>query len=213
MRDEIVRLCEDYSIVSEYASFIVLENDAEYQRWKIERKNVARMGRDRAALDARREALRLRREQATRSTRSRSRSSRVKSLVNNAVGADAAGECREPTGGFRARRHAVRRGARPTFVAELSTSAAVMAAVVDGGGAIDPVSGVALLTFAGFGAWNATPTSADRRRRTLLTLQSDRRSRVLAPYCESVGRAWLPPSRTQRTVLSGTHPPSKDPSP
>ena len=28
--DEIVRLCEGYSIVSEYASFIVLENDAEY---------------------------------------------------------------------------------------------------------------------------------------------------------------------------------------
>ena len=47
--DEIVKLCEDFSIASEYASFIVLENDAEYQRWKIERKNVSRLERDRAA--------------------------------------------------------------------------------------------------------------------------------------------------------------------
>jgi Ca-activated chloride channel family protein len=47
--DEIVRLCEDFSIASEYASFIVLENDGEYQRWKIERKNLSRLERDRAA--------------------------------------------------------------------------------------------------------------------------------------------------------------------
>jgi Ca-activated chloride channel family protein len=46
---EVVKLCEDYSIVSEYASFIVLENDAEYQRWKIERKNLSRLERDRIA--------------------------------------------------------------------------------------------------------------------------------------------------------------------
>ena len=44
-----VRLGEAYSIVSEYASFIVLENDAEYQRWKIERKNASRLERDRIA--------------------------------------------------------------------------------------------------------------------------------------------------------------------
>jgi Ca-activated chloride channel family protein len=37
--DEIVRLGEGYSIVSEYTSFLVLENDAEYRRWKIERRN------------------------------------------------------------------------------------------------------------------------------------------------------------------------------
>jgi len=47
--DEIVRLCEEFSIASEYASFIVLENDAEYQRWKIERRNVGRLERDRTA--------------------------------------------------------------------------------------------------------------------------------------------------------------------
>ena len=37
-RDEIVRLGEAYSIASEYTSFLVLPNDAEYQRWKLERK-------------------------------------------------------------------------------------------------------------------------------------------------------------------------------
>ncbi len=46
-RDEIVRLCEGYSIVSPYASMLVLENDAEYKRWKIEQRNAVRIERDR----------------------------------------------------------------------------------------------------------------------------------------------------------------------
>jgi Ca-activated chloride channel family protein len=45
--DEVVRLGEAYSITSEYASFLVLENDQEYQRWKIERRNALRLARDR----------------------------------------------------------------------------------------------------------------------------------------------------------------------
>ena len=44
---EIVRLGEAYSIVSEYTSFLVLENDAEYQRWKLDRHNALRTTRDR----------------------------------------------------------------------------------------------------------------------------------------------------------------------
>lgn len=48
--DEIVRLGEEYSITSEYTSFLVLENDAEYKRWKIKRRNAVRTGRDRASL-------------------------------------------------------------------------------------------------------------------------------------------------------------------
>lgn len=48
-RGEIVQLCEGYSIVSEYASFIVLENDVEYKRWKIDRRNAVRIARDRDA--------------------------------------------------------------------------------------------------------------------------------------------------------------------
>ncbi len=46
---KIVSLCEGYSIAGEYASFIVLENDAEYKRWSIERRNATRVKRDDAA--------------------------------------------------------------------------------------------------------------------------------------------------------------------
>jgi Ca-activated chloride channel family protein len=55
--DEIVRLGEGYSIVTEYTSFLVLENDAEYRRWKIERRNALRIERDRARQEAVREKL------------------------------------------------------------------------------------------------------------------------------------------------------------
>jgi len=54
---DIVRLGEGYSIVSEYTSFLVLENDAEYQRWKIERRNLENSGMDRQAQAKRREQL------------------------------------------------------------------------------------------------------------------------------------------------------------
>jgi Ca-activated chloride channel family protein len=45
--NEIVRLGEGYSIASEYTSFLVLENDGEYRRWQIERRNAGRIERDR----------------------------------------------------------------------------------------------------------------------------------------------------------------------
>lgn len=65
--DEIVRLCEGYSIVSEYASFIVLENDSEYARWSIQRRNATRVERDRAARERLRQELgRLRDESLSR---------------------------------------------------------------------------------------------------------------------------------------------------
>ena len=54
--DEIIRLAEEYSIVTEYTSFLVLENDAEYKRWKIQRRNAGRMARDRSAQAGRQEA-------------------------------------------------------------------------------------------------------------------------------------------------------------
>jgi Ca-activated chloride channel family protein len=47
--DEIIRLGEKYSIVTEYTSFLVLENDAEYQRWRIERRNARRISGEREA--------------------------------------------------------------------------------------------------------------------------------------------------------------------
>ena len=61
---EIIRLGETYSIVTEYTSFLVLENDAEYQRWQIERKNERRMGRDRSAQREREAQLEVLRNRA-----------------------------------------------------------------------------------------------------------------------------------------------------
>jgi Ca-activated chloride channel family protein len=49
--DEVIKLGEGYSIVTEYTSFLVLENDAEFKRWNIARKNVLRNDRDRQAQD------------------------------------------------------------------------------------------------------------------------------------------------------------------
>ncbi len=63
--DEIVRLGEGYSIVSEYTSFLVLENDGEYQRWKIDRRNALRIERDRKAQAAVRARMDELRTQAT----------------------------------------------------------------------------------------------------------------------------------------------------
>ncbi len=61
--DEIVRLGEAYSIVTEHTSFLVLENDAEFRRWQIERRNALRLDRDRLAQRQVRQRLKeLRRE-------------------------------------------------------------------------------------------------------------------------------------------------------
>lgn len=46
---QVVGLGEAYSIVTEYTSFLVLENDAEYKRWQIDRRNALRIKRDRVA--------------------------------------------------------------------------------------------------------------------------------------------------------------------
>jgi Ca-activated chloride channel family protein len=63
--DEIVRLGEGYSSVTEYTSFLVLENDAEYRRWKIERRNALRIERDRKQQERVREQLSNLRKQAS----------------------------------------------------------------------------------------------------------------------------------------------------
>lgn len=55
--DEVVKLGEGYSIVTEYTSFLVLENDGEFQRWKIERRNALRTDRDRKAQELTRTQL------------------------------------------------------------------------------------------------------------------------------------------------------------
>jgi Ca-activated chloride channel family protein len=61
----IIALGEGYSIVTEHTSFIVLENDAEYRRWKIDRRNAIRIERDRAGQDRLAKRLAELREKAT----------------------------------------------------------------------------------------------------------------------------------------------------
>jgi hypothetical protein len=63
--DEIVMLGEAYSIVTEYTSFLVLENDQEYQRWKIKRRNALRINRDRDAQQRLRNQLETMRDEAS----------------------------------------------------------------------------------------------------------------------------------------------------
>ena len=55
--NEIVSLGETYSIVTEYTSFLVLENDQEFQRWKIDRRNAERVARDRSSQEKLRREL------------------------------------------------------------------------------------------------------------------------------------------------------------
>jgi Ca-activated chloride channel family protein len=61
---EVISLAEQFSIVTEYTSFLVLENDAEYGRWKIERRNLDRTARDRQAQSQREAQLTRLREKA-----------------------------------------------------------------------------------------------------------------------------------------------------
>jgi Ca-activated chloride channel family protein len=49
--DQVVKLGMDYSIVTPFTAFLVLENESEYQRFSIERKNAARISTERQALD------------------------------------------------------------------------------------------------------------------------------------------------------------------
>ncbi len=62
VKDEIVALGETFSVATEYTSFIVLENDGEYRRWKIDRRNRGRMKRDDARQAQLRKQLELMRE-------------------------------------------------------------------------------------------------------------------------------------------------------
>lgn len=62
--NEVVALGETYSIVTQYTSFLVLENDAEFKRWKIDRRNQRRLQRDRSAQAERQLALDALRQKA-----------------------------------------------------------------------------------------------------------------------------------------------------
>ncbi|MCR9291822.1 MAG: VIT domain-containing protein [bacterium] len=147
--DEIVRLCEGYSIVSEYASFLVLENDAEYARWSIQRRNATRVGKDRAAQAQLRKQLDSLREsslaqlgpskQQLVSTSSETGSSTP--ATTSQADASSPRTSTDPT---------INRPGDLNFDSRVRPSSGG-----SGGGAIDPITGLVAVGVAGASAWAA----------------------------------------------------------
>jgi Ca-activated chloride channel homolog len=154
LRNQIVELCEGYSIVSEYASFIVLENDAEYQRWSIERKNEARMARDGAALQSRREALQQLREEALAQLGPEGVAQRVDEVAQST-----ANKTSQPL----AANSPVTQNNSPAprewrgFDFNTGNAPRNSGGGGGGGGAIDPLTGGMLLVIGGWGVWTCRP--------------------------------------------------------
>jgi Ca-activated chloride channel family protein len=147
--DEVVRLGEAFSIVTEHTSFLVLENDAEYQRWKIERRNAGRLERERRQQQRRRQELEALRQRARRD------------LGPGALGdrsdKDAPAETPEGTGAPSSR--------APRQSRQRPQPAAGQPGDLDlGGGAVGPAGTLAALALAG-GAWAGRPRRRRRQRR------------------------------------------------
>jgi MprA protease rhombosortase-interaction domain-containing protein len=152
LRNQIVELCEGYSIVSEYASFIVLENDAEYQRWSIERKNEARMARDGAALQSRREALQQLREEALAQLGPEGVAERVDEVAQST-----ANKVNQPLAANSPATQNNSPAPRESRGFDFNTGNAPRnsGGGGGGGGAIDPVTGSLLLAIGGLGVWTS----------------------------------------------------------
>ncbi|MGI9458099.1 MAG: vWA domain-containing protein [Aeoliella sp.] len=147
--NEVVDLCENFSIVSEYASFIVLENDGEYRRWKIDRRNANRVGRDRQARSLLQNQLTELRNQSTAKLGPQRKSSTPAVVQNSAPAASQQGARSKPE-------------QRPSRGFNL-----VMPQGGSGGGAFDPLSAAVALSLAGAAA------SAARKRRVSNSSQTE----------------------------------------
>ena len=149
-RDEIIRLCEGYSIVSPYASMLVLENDAEYKRWKIEQRNAVRIKRDRESRVAVQEKLAEMRRRAGEGFEL----DRAKKLVSTQSPSTPATQAQNQPS--RQASRPASQPARPSRGVDLNVGSRRGGG---GGGAIDPVTGLLALGTAGAAAW------ANRRRK------------------------------------------------
>lgn len=145
--DEIVRLGETYSIVTEYTSFLVLENDSEYQRWKIERRNLQRLARDRGQQQLVRAELEQLREEA-RADMGPQEKSRPDRLAQANTRSQPS-----PT-------------PNPSTDVPQSRDLNIVRNNPGGGGAIDPISGGIVLALAGLGA-------AARRRKKAVASKNE----------------------------------------
>jgi Ca-activated chloride channel family protein len=144
--DEIVRLGEGYSIVTEYTSFIVLENDAEYQRWKIDRRNLLRLARDRQQQRTLQAELALVRERAMADLGPTTLDTHLLATAEPPAATAQPDSPPSPPGKSNL-------DFRPTVDSGGGGGG--------GGGAFDPVSGTIALAMAGLGF------AAQRRRKTL----------------------------------------------
>ena len=144
---EIIRLCEEYSIISQYASFIVLENDAEYQRWKIKRRNANRIVRDRSGREQVNEELAQLRDQTLERIQpvnapAEQLAGKKPVVVKTVSGNSQPVTHRQPTPGNRPR----------GFDIVTPRSSPGRRSSGGGGGAIDPFSGAIALGLAGAAA-------------------------------------------------------------
>jgi Ca-activated chloride channel family protein len=151
-KPEVVRLGEEFSIVTQFTSFIVLENDGEYQRWKINRNNIKRLALERQGQEVVQRDLERLRQQAIERMQPTGTEPTKPALANN-TGSPVA--VREPS----------QRGNNASVPADR------------GGGALDPFSALGLLAAAGAAAWASRKRKA-RPRDTQTCLSDNPPSRV-----------------------------------
>lgn len=162
-RDEIVRLCEGYSIVSPYASMLVLENDAEYQRWRIQQRNAVRIQRDRSSRKVVQDKLAMLRDknsegfEVTRAEKLTSTRSNNPSVSNNPANQNRTSSNPPAT---RDSDRGVDLDVGPSFDSGARNSGG------GGGGAIEPFTALLAFGAAGAAAWNARRRK-DKRETTV----------------------------------------------
>ncbi|QDT07512.1 Vault protein inter-alpha-trypsin [Rubripirellula lacrimiformis] len=152
-QDEIVRLCEGYSIVSTYASMLVLENNDEYRRWKIDRRNATRIARDRQSQQRTTDKLADLRKQNEMTLTSTQKTAPEDSATSDAASPSPAGrpDSNPAPSSNPAPTTRPNSGQNVDFTLPSSGGGG-------GGGAIDPITAAIALASAGAAAWS-------RRRR------------------------------------------------
>ena len=143
---QIINLCEGYSIVSEYASFIVLENDAEYKRWAIERRNATRVKRDNVAREALKQKLESLRNESIAGLGPQDPSGSSNQKPNDLTSNTTVVNNSPPTS-------PTTNGNNINWADQGSTS--IDSGSSGGGGAIDPITGMIAAGLAGAAAWAA----------------------------------------------------------
>jgi Ca-activated chloride channel family protein len=165
---QIINLCEGYSIVSEYASFIVLENDAEYRRWAIQRRNATRVRRDEAARQTLQQQLEVLRNQSVAQLGPQElnnpKSAQVVATQNerNPISnvsvdniASHSNDSIDVQSGPRDINSSTRSPGRSFDIPSPFTGGGA-----GGGGAIDPITGLIAAGFAGAAAWASRKSKA-----------------------------------------------------